>query len=236
MKAHKHVADREAYRRFYIEDTHVRLRPARDFFRKWRGALGFLPKTFRALSQHPRYRRVEQEIQRRGFRRILDVGCSDGMVATLLGHRLGINVTGVDLSPIKIAKAKALCWVDSVSFHEILAEDLKLFSAPGSYDCILMLEILEHVISVEEILTAVAPLLAPGGLVLVTLPNDDDVHEPSSQHVREFNEDEIRRTFGQLPGFHYEALPAVPGVYAGGHYVQFALSDASAAMLTEGRE
>lgn len=226
MNTHKQITDRDAYRQLYIDDTKVKLRPVRDFFRKLRGAAGFLPKTFRALSQHPRYQRVEQEIARRGFKRILDVGSSTGMVSILLGHRLAVSVTGVDISPINVAKSKALNWVSSVSFHEVFAEDLGQFAPPASFDCILLLELLEHVMDVEEILTAVAPLLTPGGLVLVTLPNDEDVHEQSHQHLREFDEAEIRRTFGHYPKFHYETIPAVPGVYAGGHFVQFAFSKA----------
>jgi len=229
MKTYKQATDRDAYRQLYINDTHVKLRPVRDFFRKLRGASGFLPKTFRALSQHPRYQRVEQEIARRGFKRVLDVGCSTGMVSILLGHRLGVSVTGVDISPIHVAKAKALNWASSVSFHEVFAEDLGQFAPPASFDCILFLELLEHVMNVEEILTAVSPLLAPGGLVLITLPNDEDVHEQSHQHVREFDEEEIRRTFSHFPEFHYEAIPAVPGVYAGGHFVRFAFSRAHVA-------
>jgi 2-polyprenyl-6-hydroxyphenyl methylase/3-demethylubiquinone-9 3-methyltransferase len=226
MKTYKETTDRDAYRQLYIDDTQIKLRPVRDFFRKLRGASGVLPKTFRALSQHPRYRRVEKEITRRGFKRMLDVGCSTGMVPILLGHRLGVSVTGVDISPIHLAKAKALNWVSSVSFHEVFAEDLGQFAPPASFDCILFLELLEHVMNVEEILMAVSPLLAPGGLVLITLPNDEDVHEQSHQHVREFNEEEIRRTFGHFPEFNYEVIPAAPGIYAGGHFVQFTFAKA----------
>jgi 2-polyprenyl-3-methyl-5-hydroxy-6-metoxy-1,4-benzoquinol methylase len=226
MKPYKEITDRDVYRQQYIEDTKIKLRPTRDLFRKLRGHLGFLPKIFRVLVQHPRYQRVEQEIVQRGFKRILDVGCSTGMVPILLGHRLGVNVTGVDISPIHIAKARALNWVGSVNFQEVFAEDLGQFAPPASFDCILFLEILEHVINVEEILVAAAPLLAPGGLVLITLPNDDDVHEKTLQRVREFDEPEIRRTFCHFPEFHYEAIPAVAGVYAGGHFVQFTFAKA----------
>ena len=228
MMTPKHLANRDAYRQFYIHETQVTRRPIHDFFRRVRGTCGILPKSFRALLQHPRYQTVEREVARRGFRHILDVGCSTGRVATLLGHRLGVAVSGVDLSPIQVAKARAMCWVKSVRFHEIFAEDLSHFAPPGTFDCVLLLEVLEHVINVDEILTAVTPLLAPGGLVLITLPNDDEVDDPSHAHVREFDEAEIHRAFGGFPEFHYEAIPAVAGVYAGGHFVRFALPTAGA--------
>lgn len=218
----KHLLNRDSYKRFYIEETRVKLRPLRDFFRRMRGSLGLLPKTFRTFSRHPRYLRVEREIASLGLQRILDVGCGVGMVSTLIGYRLGVHVTGVDLSPTNVAKAEVLCWVRSVSYHISAAEDIGRFAPPASFDCILLLEILEHVMDVEETIAAVTPLLAPGGHVLITLPNDEKAHEQSPQHVREFDPEKIQLTFGHFPGFHYEELPAVPGSYAGGYFVQFA--------------
>lgn len=218
----KHLNDLEAYKHFYLEDNHVKLRPIRDFFRKKRGSLGFLPKVFQALSRHPRYLAVENEISKQGLRNILDVGCGIGTVATLLGHRLGVKISGFDLSPLNVAKAKALCWVKQVSFQVGVAEeDIGKFFPEKSFDGILLLELLEHVMDVEKIINSVKPLLAPGGRILITVPNDKNAHHHTIQHVREFDAENIRQMFGHYPAFHYEELPAVPGVYAGGYFVCF---------------
>lgn len=217
-----HIENLEAYKRFCLEDSHVKLRPFRDYLRKKRGSLGLLPKVFKALSQHPRYLAVENEIAKRGLRNILDVGCGVGMIATLLGHRLGVKISGVDLSPMNVAKAKALCWVDQVNFQVGVAEEGigKLFPKK-SFDGILLMELLEHVMDVEELLNTVKPLLAPGGRILITLPNDKNADHPPIQHVREFDLENIRQMFGHYPDFHCEELPVVPEVYAGGYFVHF---------------
>jgi len=135
--------------------------------------------------------------------RVLDVGCSDGTLGALVRQQ-GHRVDGVDL--VK---------------HEHVAERLDSFlevdlnaglpdAVPGNYDRIIAADVLEHVIDPEALLAQLRDRLAPGGEVLVSIPNfghwyprgrtalglfDYDSRGPLDQgHVRFFT----RRSFEKL--------------------------------------
>jgi SAM-dependent methyltransferase len=96
---------------------------------------------------------------------ILEVGCSAGYVgATFVakGHR----VTGVEPDP---AAAEAARNVLQEVHCEGIAEFLQ--RAPtGQYDAILFGDVLEHLPDPAETLRRCTPLLAPGGVVAISLP------------------------------------------------------------------
>ena len=124
-----------------------------------------------------RYRRTAQRkgelIARfvRG-RRLLDAGCGNGWVSRFFRQR-GYRVTGVDVSdhvlkmnrlysrlsrtrPIKIVKASLV----SLPFR------------PASFDTIVAAEVLEHLhaAALKKALAEFKRVLAPGGVVIVTVP------------------------------------------------------------------
>jgi len=100
---------------------------------------------------------------------ILDIGCGGGLLTEPL-TRLGATVTGLDAgaSNIAIAEAHAEAMGLSIVYHAKTAE---IFAAEGhQYDCVLSLEVLEHLASIPSFLNACKKLLKPKGtLVLSTL-------------------------------------------------------------------
>lgn len=101
---------------------------------------------------------------------VLDIGCGGGLVAEPLA-RLGAEVTGIDPAPENIAAAKA--HAEGARLDIIYrAETAEAFAASGAaFDCVLLLEVVEHVPDVPAFLQAVAPLVKPGGLTIVSTLN-----------------------------------------------------------------
>lgn len=99
--------------------------------------------------------------------RVLDVGCGVGRFLTHVAE-LGHEGTGVEISEASQREATA-------RGHRVLrgsAEDLQALALqPGTFDAISFLDVLEHLFNPAATLAHAAPLLAPGGVFIVCVPN-----------------------------------------------------------------
>jgi 2-polyprenyl-6-hydroxyphenyl methylase/3-demethylubiquinone-9 3-methyltransferase len=101
---------------------------------------------------------------------VLDIGCGGGIVAEPLA-RLGAEMTGIDPAPenIEAAKAHAAGMRLSITYRATTAEEL---AASGAvFDAVLLLEVVEHVPDVPAFLKSVAPLVKPGGILVLSTLN-----------------------------------------------------------------
>jgi 2-polyprenyl-6-hydroxyphenyl methylase/3-demethylubiquinone-9 3-methyltransferase len=101
---------------------------------------------------------------------VLDIGCGGGLVAEPLA-RLGAAVTGIDPAPenVEAAKAHAKGAGLDIAYRPVTAEALAL---EGSmFDAVLLLEVVEHVPDVPLFLKSVAPLVKPGGVMILSTLN-----------------------------------------------------------------
>ncbi len=97
---------------------------------------------------------------------VLDLGCGCGIpAARLLAARYA--VTGVDISPVQVARARA--YVPSANF--ICADMTTLDFSPSSFAAVLCLYALIHVPLAEQpaLFDGIARFLQPGGLLLATV-------------------------------------------------------------------
>ena len=94
---------------------------------------------------------------------VLDVGCGGGILAESMQAR-GARVTGIDLGeqPLKVAQLHLLESGQQVDYRLISAEALAR-EAPGSFDIVTCMEMLEHVPDPAATVRACAELLKPGG-------------------------------------------------------------------------
>lgn len=95
--------------------------------------------------------------------RVADVGCGGGILSEAL-TRAGAQVTGIDLSPAALSAARAHASAGALGIHyrEVPVETLAA-EAPGQFDAVVCMELLEHVPDPEAVVGACAALLAPGG-------------------------------------------------------------------------
>jgi len=101
-------------------------------------------------------------------RRVLDVGCGAGALgAALRFERPEIEITGIELDA-KAAR-RAAGSLSRVLQGDALARLAEL--ADGSFDAILFADLLEHLAQPEAALAHARRLLAPGGVVVASLPN-----------------------------------------------------------------
>lgn len=101
--------------------------------------------------------------------RVIDVGCGDGYFSHQLA-RLGAQVTGMDLSPAGLAKARSRTPEGTFLEHDLSQP----FPVPdGSFDAAWCSEVLEHLFAPLKTLEHIARVVRPGGLVLLTVPYHD---------------------------------------------------------------
>jgi SAM-dependent methyltransferase len=99
-------------------------------------------------------------------RRILDLGCGTGSLGREVKARQRVEVTGVTYSMAEAEIARD-------RLDRVIVTDLNTFDPKGMgrFDCIVCSHILEHLYWPQQVLSAVASSLEPGGLLVVALPN-----------------------------------------------------------------
>jgi 2-polyprenyl-3-methyl-5-hydroxy-6-metoxy-1,4-benzoquinol methylase len=126
---------------------------------------------------HPTTQRCRQRIhwicnQVEGAR-ILDVGCSQGIVCLLLG-REGYDCTGVDAETPAIEVARAALAKEEAAVqkrvHFVLADATQLPFEDNAFDSIVLCEILEHLTHPEKVLREVRRVLKEQGKLIVSVP------------------------------------------------------------------
>lgn len=103
--------------------------------------------------------------------RILDIGCGGGLLSEAVAG-LGADVVGIDRSDriIGVAKTHQAESGSTVDYRVQSSEDLAR-EAPGSFDAVLAMEVLEHVPDPAAFLADCATLLKPGGLLFFATLN-----------------------------------------------------------------
>ena len=94
--------------------------------------------------------------------RALDVGCGGGILADSMARK-GAHVVGIDLSTkaLKVAQLHALeAQTPNVAYREVSAEALAA-EAPGAFDVVTCMEMLEHVPDPASVVQACATLVKP---------------------------------------------------------------------------
>ncbi len=99
--------------------------------------------------------------------KILDVGCGGGLLSEPLS-RMGARVTAIDAGEETIVVAKTHAEQMGLSIEFQCATPEQLASGDHAvYDCVVSLEVVEHVSDLPRFLGAVSELTAPGNGVLI---------------------------------------------------------------------
>ena len=106
--------------------------------------------------------------------RLLDIGCSGGLVADELS-RAGAQVVGVDIDEPGVTKAHRR-FGDHITFALADSEELPLPSS--SADVVICNHVYEHVVDPHRLFAEMRRVLAPGGVLYLGLGNRLGVMEP----------------------------------------------------------
>lgn len=118
-----------------------------------------------------RTRYIEQAAGGLAGKRAVDVGCGGGLLSEALAAR-GARVLGIDLAEevLDAARHHARGSTLGVEYRAIAAEDLAR-EAPGAFDLVTCLEMLEHVPDPAAVVAACGRLVRPGGTVVFSTIN-----------------------------------------------------------------
>ena len=162
-------------------------------------------------------------------RTVLDLACGEGFGAAMLAE-VASTVVAIDNDPATIAHARARYRQDGLHFAVGSILDLPL--AEPRFDVIVCYEAIEHIDGHDVLLSEIARMLAPDGLLLISTPNralySDAEQYENPYHVRELYQHELEgllsrefahtELFGQL---------VVPGSYIFASGVEPAATDIS---------
>ena len=152
----------------------------------------------------------------RGAARVLEVGCGAGRFGAEVKRQLSAEVWGIELEP-DIAR-QAATRLDEVRVGDAREEIQRLPSA--HFDCVVMNDVLEHVVDPCSVIHDVRRTLTPNGVIVCSIPNvrywrvlagllfDKDWRYATAgvldaTHLRFFTERSIRRMLHELD---YEIL------------------------------
>lgn len=119
--------------------------------------------------------RVDRQPGLRG-RRVLDFGAGRGDLLAHL-HARGIAASGLEFSEASAAVCQERFAGEPLNGGVLATESLPSSYPDASFDVVLLVEVLEHLLEEQlaSTLAEVRRLLAPGGYVVVTVPNNEEL-------------------------------------------------------------
>lgn len=101
---------------------------------------------------------------------VLDIGCGGGLLAEPM-TRLGARVTGVDADMFGITAAVEHAGDAGLDIEYVAGAAEDLVAAGRSFDAVVASEVIEHVADRQAFADALAALLRPGGVLVLTTIN-----------------------------------------------------------------
>ncbi len=117
--------------------------------------------------------RIDWFVEQINYGKVLDIGCSEGILPILLGRR-GIDVLGIDINPESIEYARVLLSKEPPES----AKNVKLIclnildenNFEDTFDFVVLGEVIEHFNNPEIIIQKAIKFLNPEGKLLITTP------------------------------------------------------------------
>ena len=96
--------------------------------------------------------------------RVLDLGCSQGLLARALRAK-GVRIVGVDIGPPELVSR------DLEAYHQRDLEEPLRIPEERVFDYVVLSDVIEHVKEREQLLRSARRYLKPDGLLLISTPN-----------------------------------------------------------------
>lgn len=125
-------------------------------------------------------------------RDVLDAGCGTGYGTLILAQAGARRCLGIDISEDAIARAREGERDERAEF--MLGDITELPLEPESFDLITCFETIEHVTErdQERLVSELARLLRPDGLLLISSPNRGEYPPGNPHHLHELTSEELR--------------------------------------------
>ncbi len=130
------------------------------------GALGGVGEEYTLKQTDSSHATLLRWLEHRPRARVLDLGCSGGLLSERVGA-LGHEVIGVDVIELEGVRERVAGFIKADLDAGIPSEA----RAAGPYDVVLCADILEHVRDPERLMREARELLAPGGVLIASVPN-----------------------------------------------------------------
>jgi glycosyltransferase involved in cell wall biosynthesis/SAM-dependent methyltransferase len=163
-------------------------------------------------------------------RTLLDYGCAHGhFVMNLLRKFPNIQITGMDINQRNIDSA--IEWANKDNppvMPEFILGEIDALPEDRMFDCILLGEVLEHIIDPVAFVEKVKTHLNPNGHVVITTPYGPweaigyKKHVGWRSHVHHFERWDMFDMFSEQPEY---KLIAIPFDYQYGHYLTYFRAD-----------
>ena len=150
---------------------------------------------------------------------VLEFGCASGACGARIKRERGVRVVGVELMPEPAERAAER--LDRVVVGDVEKMDFAELFGPGEFDAVLFADVLEHLRDPDDVLRRIIPHLAPGGVIVASLPNvrnstvlrmlggGDWTYEEAGlldkTHLRFFTRREVQRLFNRS-GFRVDLM------------------------------
>jgi O-antigen biosynthesis protein len=99
--------------------------------------------------------------------RILDVGCARGYLGRTIKEMRSAEIVGIEINPDQAQEARLF-------LDRVYSEDIETFLPPYPneyFDCLIMADILEHLVDPWRVLNTYVHYLAPSGAAVISVPN-----------------------------------------------------------------
>lgn len=137
-------------------------------------------------------------------RRVLDIACGEGYGSAWLKQWGAIEVDGVDVSIEAVEQARTNFGADGVRFHAYDAQRAVELFPDRKFDLIVSLETIEHLPDPQRYLSNLKSLLAEGGVLIISCPNDwwyyPTASESNPYHLRKYHFAEFRAMATEVLG------------------------------------
>lgn len=139
----------------------------------WDRALGEMPGRWTETAGE--LRQFADLAAREGATRVCDIGCGAGRHTAYLAAR-GFDVTASDVSPSAMEHTRRALAGAGLSARLLRSDIRRSPLAAASFDAVVAFNVVYHAtrVEVEAVLAAVASVLAPGGLLLITFKSTLD--------------------------------------------------------------
>lgn len=124
---------------------------------------------------------LEETLQPRTGKRVLDVGCGTGLAAVYPGfHVSGVDLHGVDIVESRVREARAAALDHGVGASFLAADARALPYRAASFDAVFAVAVLQHLRTPAVAVRELARVVKPGGRVLTVEPDNTARHWYSS--------------------------------------------------------